>query len=426
MTKQTKEQSYEKNKIAVLDCNNFFVSCERLFRPDLLKKPVLVLSGNDGCVVARSKEVKDMGIPMGVPYFQIKDIVKDKGITTFSSNFALYRDISRRVFEVVADEIGFIEQYSIDECFFMTNGDIDTILKLKDKIENGVGIPVSIGVASSKTQAKYVNLVAKKSDSGFEIWTSEEWSAQASKIKLSELWGVGREKSKLLNKYNLVTVEDFISLPRWQISNLFGIFGARLQTELLGEAVLPLKPQKLKQKSIMSSRSFSKTTSDKNQIKEAIKYHIYKCAENLNFMQLATRTLRISISPSRYGEFFMRNTSAEVVFPRPVDDVFSLTKEAILLLDRVFEKGVPYKKVGVTMSDLVDKNIITDTLFSSDNNQEAKVELGKLLFLINNKNGSQALKLGSLRTKLKPIWLSKKDSISPAYTTDWSELKNVH
>src|SRR3989338_2114936 len=161
--------------IALLDCNNFFVSCERLFRPDLLGKPVVVLSSNDGCVVARSKEIKDKGIPMGVPYFQIKDTLTEIGATIFSSHFALYRDVSRRVFEVVRTYQSEIEQYSIDECFFTSESEdpYRWVEEMKRRVEQEVGIPVSIGVASSKTRAKYVNTVAKKT-TGIAIWGEED------------------------------------------------------------------------------------------------------------------------------------------------------------------------------------------------------------------------------------------------------------
>jgi DNA polymerase V len=182
--------------IGVVDCNNFFVSCERLFRPDLLRKPVLVLSSNDGCVVARSQEVKDIGIAMGVPYFQIKDIIKDNGITCFSSHFALYRDISRRVFVVVAELVPLHEIYSIDEAFFVLEATSDAeaaavALRLKQSIEKRVGIPVSIGISDTKTRAKLVSKIAKKKG-GIAVLVGDEFMTVCGEKLLAEVWGVGR------------------------------------------------------------------------------------------------------------------------------------------------------------------------------------------------------------------------------------------
>ncbi|MEZ4104360.1 MAG: DUF4113 domain-containing protein [Candidatus Paceibacterota bacterium] len=414
------------DKIGVLDCNNFFVSCERLFRPDLREKPVLVLSSDEGCVVARSQEVKDMGIAMGVPYFHIKDIIKDRKIVTFPANFALYKDIAKRVFVTVEGEVGKVERYSIDECFFKTDFDFKEMIRVKNKVERHVGVPVSIGVASSKTQAKYVNKISKKTKTGVEVWSMKTWKQRSEKIKLSELWGVGQDKVRMFNDYGLVTVKDLFNVSKRQLNDWFGVFGVRLQDELMGEIVFPINFKKDLQKSIMNSRSFSQSTNDINDLKEAIKYHVFKCVSTLYATKLEAKILRISIKPSFNNKSLILNSKLEVILNESTRDLFTLTKEAINLLEINYKPSIQYKKAGVMLSGLVVEQEKTNSLFPIPDNTKNKAELTNLLFSVNQKNRQDMLRLGSLPDRKKRIWLNKKDRISPAYTTDWQKIKIVH
>ncbi len=412
--------------IGLLDCNNFFVSCERLFRPDLVNKPVVVLSSNDGCIVARSKEIKDKGIPMGVPYFQIKDILQEMKATSFSSHFALYRDISRRVFEVVVATIGEVEQYSVDECFFTIDSENleQKIFDLKNKVESLVGIPVSIGISSSKTRAKYVNTIAKKTN-GIAIWDESKWQSHVAEIQLSELWGVGSERTKHFRELNLKSVADFLALESASVSRLFGVEGMRLRSELLGVPAYGVVSKRAIQKSVTSTRSFHETSSSYSVIEDSVMYHLYQVVKDLEWMDLLTKTLRVAISPGRYSDFALQGASQEVVLSNPTRDLFVLQKAAKGLLESIFKPDVPYKKAGVVLSNLVSPQSVTPSLF---NEQETKSnttnELSEMLFLLNQKHGESMIQLGRLRGR-SADWSDRKSSISPSYTTNWNELKVV-
>ncbi len=410
--------------IALLDCNNFFVSCERLFRPDLKHRPVVVLSSNDGCVIARSKEIKDKGIPMGVPYFQIKDTLQEIKAVTFSTHFALYRDISKRVFEVVRENFDTVEQYSIDECFinFESDTPLEVIKVLKEQVERQVGIPVSIGVSSSKTRAKYVNGVAKKTN-GLAVWSEAEWQERAPHISLFEIWGVGRGRNDEFKKHGLTTVADLCKLEQRVVGKLFGVEGSRLHSELQGVSVSAVKRVVSAQQSIMNTRSFAKTTTSLSVLEDALLYHLHEGAKDLDAMNLSARKMRVLIQPSRHGDYVLQGASKELTFA-PTKDLFVLEKVALLLLQACFKPEVPYKRAGVILSDLVGAETETLNLFGSKERSVKTESLTEALFSINTKHGKGALQLGRLSSKTQ-AWGVRKDSESPSYTTSWSDVKTV-
>ncbi|MBP9843275.1 MAG: Y-family DNA polymerase, partial [Candidatus Pacebacteria bacterium] len=330
--------------VGLLDCNNFFVSCERLFRPDLREKPVVVLSSNDGAVVARSKEIKDKGIPMGVPYFQIKDIIKDIGATTFSSHFALYRDISRRVFEAMRKELDRVEQYSVDEAFFILQGEEGTVLeiakKVKDRVEREVGIPVSVGIARSKTQAKYANTVSKKT-TGLYLLTDEDWGVVQKKVRLGELWGVGLRSAEAFKRHGLTTVEHLLALERRQVDELFGVAGVRLWQELQGIASSQITRKSFVKQSILHSRSFKNTTTDLTVLQDAVAYHIREAAEDLRAQSQKTKSLQVTLGTSRHGDYFLHGGRAVRQFDVATNDTFALLRAGSELLKELYAVGVP-------------------------------------------------------------------------------------
>jgi DNA polymerase V len=412
--------------IGLLDCNNFFVSCERLFRPDLIGRPVVVLSSNDGCVVARSKEIKDNGIPMGVPYFQIKDIMKEIGAVSFSSHFALYRDISRRVFEVVRQTFDNIEQYSIDECFFAFESDDPEKLvrELKRQVELLVGIPVSVGVSTSKTCAKYVNSVAKRTG-GIAVWDESKWGSEIAKIKLSDIWGVGSERAKAFSQKGIIFVSDLLATDTAVVAKLFGIEGVRLKSELLGVEVLGVKRQSIAQKSVMSTRSFAATSSDFAVLEDAVKYHLHQGVKDLENMDLLATGLRVMIAPSRHSDYALQGASEYVVLTQATRDLFVLQQAAQRLLKACFKPDVPYKKAGIVLTGLVSPLGTTGTLFGEENAAlERTSQLSKTIFDINKKHGKSLLQLGRAENKISS-WSSKSESVSPSYTTEWSQIKVV-
>lgn len=407
--------------IGVLDCNNFFVSCERLFRPDLRDKPVVVLSANDGCVVARSQEVKDMEIPMGVPYFKVKDILDKEKTFIFSSNFTLYRDISRRVFEVMKNQIGTIEQYSIDEAFFSVPADDDPhtfAASLKDKVEQQVGVPVSIGIGFSKTQAKYANDLAKRED-GIHIISGAVWKTKADTIQLSDIWGVGHRLAIRYRAHGLVTVRDLMDCDRSRVERIFGIAGLRLRDELSGiENKSTEKTSVTQQKSLMSSRSFKDASSDIAVVKDAVAYHVRHAASDLREMALKASFLRVSIHPSRYSDFVLQGASAEIVIDNPTNDTMLLNKTAQNLLDTIFVPGIPYKKAGIIVGGFVPEAITQAGLFEQVTpNTE---NLMQIVDTLNTKADREIVTIGSgLKSKK---WQSRTDSRSPLYTTSWRDI----
>lgn len=409
--------------IGVLDCNNFFVSCERLFRPDLRTKPVVVLSSNDGCIVARSQEIKDSGIPMGVPYFQVKDKLTKLGTTVFSSHFALYRDISRRVFAVMREELALVEQYSIDEGFFCVEHDPEGVAhRLKVRVEQAVGIPVSIGVAASKTQAKYVNQVAKKT-TGVVVWSPKEWAAATSAIQLGELWGVGSRLALRYRAADLVTVADVLAVDTQSQRALFGLPGARLQQELRGQVAYPVTTQRSQQKSLMSSRSFARATTVYAEIADAVAYHVRQVAADLRAMQCGALSLRVSIRPSRHGAYALMGGSQEVTFSGPVSSTVELLRAAATLLAAAYRPQVPYQKASVLVGQIAPLATKTRSLFVPEESAR-NTELDAVVDAVNSRWGRVVLEQG--RHTQKRQWQPAAQAVSPAYTTQWPAIATAY
>jgi DNA polymerase V len=408
--------------IGLLDCNNFFVSCERLFRPDLAGKPVVVLSGNDGCIVARSQEVKDMGVPMGVPYFQVKDTLKKANTATFSSHFALYRDISRRVFTVMREEIDSVQQYSVDEAFFLCDSaDGDLAEQIKTAVEKRVGIPVSVGIAPSKTLAKYANTLAKKG-SGVHFLDMENWCKDSQDVPLSRIWGVGGQMEIRYRQHGIVTVADLLQAENSRIQQVFGVHGARLKQELLGRQALPFTQAREPQKSIMSSRSFGKETTSPAIIQDAMAYHTRHALADLRSMQCQTSIIRVSVRPSRHGDYLLRGGSQEVVFAVPTDNTIEVLKVVQKLTASLIESAVPYKKVGIVLSGFTSSETVQHSLFADEAAGKSDA-LMPVIDLLNKRLGRDTVTFGShLKTTQ---WQSRSERKSPSYTTKWKDLKEV-
>ncbi len=411
--------------IGVIDCNNFFASCERLFRPDLRGKPVLVLSSNDGCVVARSQEVKDIGIPMGVPYFQIKDIVVKSGVICFSSHFALYRDISARVFTVVRELYPMMEQYSIDEAFFTLDAPskeaAEVVLRtLKQTIETKVGIPVSIGLALTKTQAKYASTLAKKAG-GVSVVLPAEWSDLAATIPLQRIWGVGGRMSARYRAAGMETVADVLGCPMPRLESLFGIAGLRLQAECRGEVMYAVSRLHGPQKSTISSRSFKQSTTDVLVVKDAIAYHVRHAAADIRRFGLLAGTLSVTLSPGRHSDFYLRGGTLAVPLPAATNDSTSLIALAMRLVEQLYEAGVPYKKAGIALGAFIPEGYLQTSLFATDTKNDGLLDA--TIDRLNARYGHESIQLG--RHSLPERWQSRQEKLSPAYTTDWSAVATV-
>jgi DNA polymerase V len=383
-----------------------------------------VLSSNDGCVVARSKEIKDKGIPMGVPYFQIKDTLKDIGATTFSSHFALYRDVSRRVFEVMRAELDYIEQYSIDEAFFTISGNEtevrERLVSLKDRVEREVGVPVSVAAAASKTLAKYASSVAKRTG-GIHLMTTSTWLDISKSVPLIELWGVAYRSSKQYGEKGIHTAGELMTLSRSQVEQHFGVHGVRLFMELSGQPAVSVNRSLLNQKSILSSRSFEKTTTDKEVVKDAVAYHVRHAAEDLRAMSKKAAFLQVSITPSRHGDYVLQGGSKAVQLLN-TNDSFVLLKAASQLVDELFQPGVPYKKAGVLLTNFTPEAEEQGTLFG-DGEDKHTAALMPIIDSLNHRSGREVVLLGG-RLKIEK-WQASSRIKSPAYTTDWKSLRVV-
>jgi DNA polymerase V len=365
-----------------------------------------------------------MGIPMGMPLFQIKDIIKDTDTTTFSSHFALYRDVSRRVFEVMRTELEQVEQYSVDEAFFILEGTMQEVTRrantIKDKVEREVGIPVSVGLASSKTQAKYASKLAKKT--GVFVLAEDDWTARQKDVQLRELWGVGARTAEDFKRHALATVSDLLALERRQVSQLFGVAGVRLWQELKGESAVVLARSRFAQKSILHSRSFKGTSSDIQVLKDAVAYHLREAAEDLRAMGMKASEMQVMLGTSRHSDYVLQGGSQRVRFTNPTNDTFVLLRVGGELVEALFRPDVPYKKAGVLLFDLVPETVEQLTFFEEKEVVKTK-DLSPVIDALNAKVGKGSVLVGT-RLKTKD-WQSSQALRSPAYTTSWKDIAVV-
>lgn len=414
--------------ICLLDCNNFFVSCERLFRPDLRSKPVVVLSGNDGCVVARSNEVKELGIPMGVPVFQVKKEFQTHGVTTFSSNFTLYRDISGRIMSTLREMVGTIEVYSIDEAFFTlevasVQEAEERLLSIKQTIEQHIGVPVSLGAAKSKTIAKYASEKEKRG-SGVCVLIDKAWVAETEHIDIGAIWGVGGKLAGRYRTQSIATVASLRAASRERISSLFGVVGCRLYDELHEQPVWQVGSRAgIEQKSIMSTRSFGETTHSKTVVLEALAYHVTHVAAELRQMGMVCSRVYVLAQPSRHGDWKLQGGGQEVILDTPTSDTRVLLKIVEAALTSFFNTEVPYKKAGVVVSGLMTPSF-QGTLFIDESAVEAAdTAVMEVLDSITARFGAESLHIGS--GVHQAVWQPRQQHISPKYTTKWSEIRTI-
>ena len=409
--------------IGLMDCNNFFVSCERLFRPDLEGVPVAVLSSNDGCVVARSQEVKDLGIAMGVPLFQVKGICTKEKVTLFSGNITLYRDISSRVMQTLAQEVGECEIYSIDEAFFSLPNDVTEadVHAIRDKVMKNVGIPVSIGVARTKTLAKQASSIGKKSD-GVCILTQEDWQERAKEVKCGEIWGLGRQTTTKLSEQGVKMVAEYMALNRGLVSQLYGVSGERIYDELHGVSVVQIeRNSEDSRKSIASTRSFAKTTKNLVDLESAVAGHVNHCAENLRKRGVVTSKIHVQLQTDRYGDFFMQGDSTEILLEKPTAETSVLLKETLKQVQKMYCDDVPYKKTGVTFSGLMPESYITGTLFGQEEKKSSGI-LDTVIDGMNERFGRGTIHSGSI---LNNRARSNAQLRSKFYTTQWKDIPTV-
>lgn len=424
--------------IGIIDCNSFYCSCERLFLPALQHAPVVVLSNNDGCIVSRSDEAKQVGVAMGVPYFQAKQLIEQKGVHTFSSNYNLYGDLSWRVMETLRLLLppGAVEVYSVDECFVTLDhiaADQLTAfsIHLKDTVEQWTGIKVSIGVAATKVLSKVANRLAKKNKTATNcimVLDSPESIADAlQRTAVEDIWGIGRQYAEKLRKYNINTAFDLRSMPAaWVQKNLGGIVGQRLLRELNGIPSIEMKDPLVNKKMIATTRMFGKNVTSKEQIKEAIATYITRAAEKLRRQQSAASVIYVFVIPKQAqqsGKFRHGNSVGGYVhLPHATASTHQLIKPAVELAAKLFQEGCVYKKAGVILSNIVPDESVQGNLFTDEAPQQNRL----LMSTIDNINFAMRNDIIQFATAgTKRNWKMRQELRSPRYTSRWEELRKV-
>jgi len=411
----------------ILDCNSFYASCERVFRPYLIDKPIVVLSNNDGCVIARSEEAKHF-VPMGAEAFKFKKIFIENNIYVCSSNYSLYGDLSTRVMSILSSFVPNIELYSIDEAFFKLEGikedEIENhVLKIKNTIEKWVGIPVSIGVASTKSLSKVANKIAKKypnKTNGIYVISSKEKHIKALKwIKVESVWGIGRRISKKLKSQNIKTAYDFILLPDNLVREKFSIVGLRLKKDLSGESIIELGTIKNK-KNIATTRTFEYVLKSYEPIRERIATFANSCAEKLRKQYSECNSLYVFLKTSKYS-YAYRRVGIVVHLPYATNSSITICNYAIKGIKQLFKKGYSYKKAGVIVMGLTSEKEHQFSLFK-DENPKHKL-LMKVIDKVNLKYQKASIKIAN--QDLQKTWKMRQNHLSPKYTTAIDEIIEI-
>lgn len=421
---------------ALVDCNNFYASCEKLFNPKLKKLPVVVLSNNDGCVVARSAEVKALGIPMGVPWFQIQAEARRYGIVAFSSNYALYADMSNRVVEVLSGFSPNIEVYSIDESFlnlagFERQGYASYGMEIRQRVADWIGLAVCVGIGRTKTLAKLANHCAKKNLAGadgvcdFTVMCGEDLTALFSKIEVGEIWGVGRKIEARLNEAGIKTVRELRDADAETIRSRFSVVLERTVRELRGVSCLKLEDAIPDKQQIMSSRSFSALLYDLADLEEAVASYIAKAAEKLRAQDSLAGTVQVHIRTNVFKpEVPQYQPAITVPLPDASSDTRILTYWALRALRRIYRPGYGYHKAGVTLMNIVPKAKQQLSLFATERaSNPGSEKLMETIDLINQRFGRGALRLAA--EGIDQSWQMRRGNLSPAYTTSWEGLAVV-
>ncbi len=415
---------------ALVDCNNFFVSCERIFRPDLEGKPVVVLSSNDGCAVARSNEVKALGVPMGAPAFKFRDLFKQHAVTQFSANFELYGDVSKRIIHILTELTPRTEIYSIDEAFLelsqLVTEDYQGVAEnLRDRVWSEVGIPVSIGLAHSKTLAKLASDFAKKhpEQQGIVDMTGslEQNLTYLSVTPIESVWGVGRRLGPRLRGEGLSTAADLAKLNTKRARQLMGVRGEQMVRELNGETCFEFVQLDTKPKTIARTRTFGEDTNQFHVLEAAIANFATQAAFKLRASGQLTKRAGFFLTTNRHKPGF-QSWSRELVFDVPTSDSGQLIQQLVAQASSVFKPQHSYHRAGVWLQDFVsDKFLQTDLLGTVDVDSHQKSQ-DRMLSIdnLNRKYGRGTVQYAA--EKLGGTWQPKHKIRSPRYTTSWDEL----
>jgi DNA polymerase V len=438
---------------ALIDCNNFYASCERVFNPKLVDRPVVILSNNDGCIIARSNEAKDIGIKMGAPAFKMEDLLKRYNVNVFSSNYTLYGDLSERVMKTLMDIVPDIEIYSIDEAFLdlrFTINDLRLLneaerhkkllelgMLIKQRVKQWTGIPVSVGIAETKTLAKVANHIAKseerkakrnninpQSKLGVCILDSkEEIEAALISLPVEEIWGVGRQYTKLLKKYGIETALQLRNANDGWIRKHLTVMGLRMVTELRGIQCIEMEAEPPPKKAICTARSMGKMTSELQVLEEAVANHATRCAEKLRWQGSCANMLCVFLETNRFKEGEPQYNNYKVVkLPVASNSNTEIIKYAQIGLRQIFKANFRYKKAGVIVSGIVPETQIQQDIFDTVDRKKTG-QLMETIDFLNNEYGRDVVRSAAQGFDRK--WKLRQEKLSPCYTTRWDQLLTI-
>lgn len=418
--------------IALCDVNNFYVSCERVFDPSLENRPVIVLSNNDGCAVARSNEVKNLGIKMGAPLHEIKALIKQHDIKVFSSNYVLYGDMSQRVADIVEQFSDQTEVYSIDELFILFQGFehlnlTDHCQKMVKQIQQWLGLPVCVGLAPSKTLAKVANHYAKKLNlEGSVLNLSEDYYIKQAleQLPVGDLWGVGRRISEQLRHMGISTALELRNADLKTMRKRFSVLMERLILELRGVSCIDFDADPDKKKQLICSRSFANKSSDFDLIKQAVAYHVTRACVSLRKQESVAQCLTVFIKTNRFCQNDRQySNSITIQLPQSSDFTGHFLAAASHALKKIYKPGYLYKKAGIMLTNLSDKGAVQADLFCHDISSPKNAQLMQAMDGINDRFGKG--KLRSAREGFGQQWAMKSERKSKEFTTRWDNLISI-
>ena len=417
--------------IALVDCNNFYASCERLFQPALQSKPIVVLSNNDGCVIARSDEAKAIGIEMGAPAFQIKELLQQHQVAVFSSNYTLYGDLSDRVMNTLSRFADEVETYSIDEAFldltaFRYNNLTEYGLHIKNTVTRDTGIPVSIGIAPTKTLAKMANRFVKKKNKQLGVYcidTMEKMKFILQQTEVKDIWGIGSQYTKLLTRHGFITAWDVAQAPEEWIRKNMSVTGQRLHNELKGISCIAFEEMPPKKKMVCVARGFGKLLSEKKEVMEALANYTAMVAAKLRNEQLAANTIQLFVQTNAHRssdkQYFR---SLTISLPVATNSTHELIRYAHQGLDAIYRPGYNYGKTGITAMELVPEQAVQYNIFDNENRARDS-KLMKVMDVVNKSFGKNAVRFAL--QGFSASWKLRQLKLSPCYTTRIDDILTV-
>jgi DNA polymerase V len=412
---------------ALVDCNNFYASCERIFNPSIEGKPVVVLSNNDGCIIARSNEAKALGIKMGEPLHQCQTLIAKNKVHVFSSNFPLYGDLSARVMGTLATFTPEMEVYSIDEAFLDLTGIPENLTEygriIRKTVKRWVGIPVSIGIAPTKTLAKAAAKLVKKRSEYQGVFDITDHIETLADIDVGDVWGVGWQYTKLLRRHGILTALDLRNAPASWVRKHMTVVGLRIVMELRGTSCIPLDEGEQPKKSIMCSRSFGRKVYTLNELKEAVSAYTSRVSEKLREQNSAASIIQVMLIEFPFNDGHPRTHFCSTTIPVATSYTPDLIRYAKALLERVYRKGPAYRKAGVMLSGICQRGQVQMNLFHTSREGEQELKLMQTVDEVNRRWGRGTL-IHASSGFARPWWM-RQTRRSPQFTTSWTDIPVV-